>query len=206
MKLNEVFMYAAVIKRILDLEISIVLMPLLIIIFAIVAFLIKLEDGGHIFYKSVRLGQNMREFKMYKFRTMVENAPDIRNSDGTTYNSSNDSRVTRIGRILRETSIDETAQLINVIKGDMSLVGPRPSPLGNMHLYSKEYLKKFSVKPGITGYNQAFFRNSASLSERQKNDVYYIENFSFKLDCKIIFKTFFTVLKRESIYNSNNNQ
>lgn len=196
-------MYGAIIKRIFDFVGALILLPMLLIIYIIVAILIKLDDCGHVFYKDVRLGRSIKEFEMYKFRTMIENAPDIRNVDGTTYNGKNDDRVTKIGRILRETSIDETAQLINILKGDMSFVGPRPSPLGNKHLYSKEYIRKFSVRPGITGYNQAYFRNSASLEDRQKNDLYYVENISLMLDIKIIFKTFFIVLKRESIYNSN---
>lgn len=195
-------MYASVYKRGLDIICALVLLPFFIIIYFTIAIIIKLYDNGHVFYKGVRLGRNMEEFKMYKFRTMIENAPDIRNEDGTTYNGISDERVTKVGRFLRETSIDETAQLINILKGDMSFVGPRPSPLGNMHLYSKEYMRKFSVRPGITGYNQAYCRNSSSLSERQQNDIYYIENISFLFDLKIIIRTFFTVLKRESIYSS----
>src|SRR5690606_18350475 len=122
------------------------------------------------------LGKDMKEFKMYKFRSMKVNAPDIRNEDGTTFNSSDDARVTKVGRILRNTSVDEIPQLINVIKGDMSLVGPRPSPLGNKDIYPEEFFKKFEVRPGVTGYNQVILRNKATMEQRIKNDSYYVEN------------------------------
>src|SRR5699024_6864866 len=111
-------------------------------------------------------------FKMYKFRSMIENAPDIRNADGTTYNSNNDSRVTKVGSFLRKTSIDELPQVINVFLGDMSFVGPRPSPLGDKSIYPKEFFVKYKVKPGITGYSQAEVRNNATMNERIKLDKY----------------------------------
>ena len=106
-----------------------------------VVIMIKLEDKGPVFYNAPRLGKGMREFPMYKFRSMKVNAPDIRNEDGSTFNSDNDPRVTKIGNVLRKTSIDELPQLLNVLKGDMSFVGPRPSPLGNKDIYPKEFFK-----------------------------------------------------------------
>ncbi len=107
----------------------------------------------------------MKKFRMLKFRSMKMNAADIRNPDGTTYNSVKDDRQTKIGKILRQTSLDELPQFLNVLMGDMSLVGPRPSPMGNEKTYTTFIKKKFKVRPGITGYNQALKRNSATLEE-----------------------------------------
>jgi len=181
---------------------SLISLPLFFILWLIVGIAIKLDDGGPIFYCGERLGKELKKFKMYKFRSMIVNAPDLRNEDGSTFNSSNDVRLTRVGKIIRELSIDEVPQIINVLKGDMSLVGPRPSPCGNTHLYSQEYLKKFDVRPGITGYTQAYFRNNATIDEKQEADIYYVNNISFTLDLKIIFKTIVTVIKREGLYTN----
>lgn len=192
-------MYQYGIKRLLDIVISLMFLPLLSLIMIPISILIKIEDGGPIFYNAPRLGKNMNEFTMYKFRSMKINAPDIRNEDGSTFNSDNDPRVTKIGRILRKTSLDEVPQIINVLKGDMSFVGPRPSPLGNKDLYPEEYFRKFDVAPGITGYNQAILRNKSTMEERIKNDVFYVNNISFKLDFKIILMTIFSVLSSKNI-------
>ncbi|MCM3633965.1 sugar transferase [Paenibacillus camelliae] len=198
-------MYAKYIKRLIDIIISLILFPLLLLLVVVVGILIKLEDRGPVFYKGTRLGQYQKEYKMYKFRSMIVDAPDIRNTDGSTFNSIQDPRQTKIGRILRKTSLDEVPQIINVIKGDMSLVGPRPSPLGNEHTYDDEYKLKFNVKPGITGFSQAYYRNSIDSQEKKKYDVYYSENLSFKLDIRIILKTIGTVFNRKGIYTNNDN-
>lgn len=144
---------------------------------------------------------NMKSFGMFKYRTMRMNSPDIRNIDGTTFNSEKDFRLTKIGSFLRKTSIDELPQIFNVLLGDMSFIGPRPSPMGNEKTYTDFVKKKFNVRPGITGYNQALKRNSATLEERYKNDVYYAEHVSFLLDAKIVLMTIKTVLLRRNIYN-----
>ena len=130
------------------------------------------------------------------------NAPDVRNTDGSTYNSASDERQTKVGKFLRKTSLDELPQLLNVLVGDMSLVGPRPSPLGNEKTYTDFIMQKFRVRPGITGLNQAVKRNSASLEERYQNDVYYANHVSFLLDLKIILLTVKSVLLRKNIYHS----
>ena len=194
--------YRTIIKRILDIVISLIALSFITIIGIPVAIAIKLEDGGSVFFLGTRYGKNMKKFKMYKFRSMKMNAKDIRNADGTTYNSSKDDRQTKVGRFLRKTSIDELPQFINVLKGDMSLVGPRPSPMGNEHTYTDFVKRKFKVRPGITGYNQALLRNSATLEERYKNDVYYAEHVSLFFDIKIIVMTVKGVLGRKNIYNS----
>lgn len=195
-------MYNKILKRLIDIVISLMLIPLVLVLMIPIALLIKLEDHGDIFYNAERYGRNMRKFRMFKFRSMKMNAPDIRNADGTTFNSEKDIRLTRIGSFLRKTSIDELPQILNVFLGDMSFVGPRPSPMGNERTYTDFVKKKFDVRPGITGYNQALLRNSATLEERYKNDIYYAENLSFLLDCKIICITLKSVLCKENVYKN----
>ena len=159
------------------------------------------------FYNANRLGKNGKIFKMYKFRTMKENCEDIRNEDGSTYNGRDDPRLTKIGKIIRKTSIDEMPQIINVLKGDMSFIGPRPDLPEHISKYEDKEKRKLEASPGITGYNQAYFRNSIEWKDRIKNDIYYIDNLSFKLDLKIFFKTLKTILKEENVYiESKNNE
>ncbi|WP_436938451.1 sugar transferase [Staphylococcus xylosus] len=196
-------MYKKYIKRFIDIYISILFMPLVLLASILVGIFIKLEDNGKIFYTSNRLGQYQKTFKMYKFRSMKEKALDYRNEDGSTYNSENDSRVTKIGGFIRKTSIDEIPQLINVLKGDMSLVGPRPDTPEALNIYNNKEINKLNVKPGITGYNQAYFRNSIQQPEKFQNDVFYVNNLSLIMDTKIIFKTFKSIIIRENINNEN---
>lgn len=191
--------YRKVIKRLLGILFVLISFPFVIIISIPVAVAIKIEDGGPIFYKGLRYGKDMRKFYEYKFRSMKVNALDIRNKDGTTYNSEDDPRLTKIGRFLRRTSIDELPQFFNVLKGDMSIIGPRPSPMGNEATYTDFVKKKFTVRPGITGYNQALLRNTATLEQRYENDVYYAENVSFLFDLKILLMTVRTVLTHKGI-------
>ncbi|PTU84617.1 sugar transferase [Staphylococcus pasteuri] len=188
-------------KRAFDLGLSLAAMPVVGLVLVGTSVLIKLDDKGTVFYKSYRLGKNKTKFLMYKFRSMKMNAPDIRNEDGSTYNSENDNRITKVGNIIRKTSIDEIPQLINVIKGDMSIVGPRPDTPEALNIYKDDQVRKLEVKPGITGYNQAFFRNSIPQDYKFKNDVYYVDNVSFKFDFIIIWKTILSVLKRSNINN-----
>jgi len=122
-------------KRAFDLGLSLAAMPVVGLVIVGTSVLIKLDDKGTVFYKSYRLGKNKTKFLMYKFRSMKMNAPDIRNEDGSTYNSENDNRITKVGNIIRKTSIDEIPQLINVIKDDMSIVGPRPDTPEALNIY-----------------------------------------------------------------------
>jgi undecaprenyl phosphate N,N'-diacetylbacillosamine 1-phosphate transferase len=188
------------IKPVLDLMIAIIALIPWSFIYIVVVMLVKLDDGGPVFYTGDRIGKNGKKFGMYKFRSMQVNAPDIRNADGTTFNSPDDFRLTRIGRFLRETSIDETPQILNVIKGDMSVIGPRASMWGAMDTFLPDEMDKFRVKPGITGYTQAYFRNGLSNREKRLKDAWYANNISFWLDLKIFFQTIITVVKREGIY------
>ena len=135
--------YRKCIKRVLDILISIIALPFITIIGIPIAIAIKAEDGGSIFFLGPRYGKDMKKFRMFKFRSMKMNAKDIRNADGTTYNSAQDDRQTKIGKILRKTSLDELPQFINVLIGDMSFIGPRPSPMGNEATYTDFIKKKF---------------------------------------------------------------
>lgn len=194
-------MYSKGIKRILDFIIGLIALPFIVVITLIMAPMIYFNDKGPIFYNASRLGKNGKPFKMYKFRSMMVNAPDIRNKDGSTYNGDDDPRVTKVGRFMRKTSIDELPQFLNVLLGDMSLIGPRPDPLDDMEIYTEHQKKKLNVRPGITGYNQAYYRNSVEQNEKFEHDVYYAENISFFLDIKIFFKTIATILTRDNVYN-----
>lgn len=187
-------------KRFLDIILSFLLIIPLSVVFLIIGIGIKLEDRGPVFYCGKRLGKNEKIFKMYKFRSMKINAPDIRRQDGTTFNSKDDPRVTRIGKFIRESSIDEIPQVINVIKGDMSFVGPRASLVTALGTYENNEKGKVLVRPGITGYTQAYYRNNIGLREKRLKDAWYANNISIMLDIKILLKTVGTVFKREGIY------
>lgn len=193
-------MYKLFFKRFIDIICGFLGCMVFAVAFVFVAPIIYFTDKGPVFYNAERLGKNGKIFKMYKFRSMYVNAPDIKNEDGSTYNSDDDSRVTKIGKIMRKTSIDEFPQFINVLKGDMSVIGPRPT-LASVPLseYAPEIIRRYDVRPGITGYSQAYFRNSITQQEKFEYDCYYVENLSFVLDVKIIVKTAISVLKRENI-------
>lgn len=193
-------MYKKYVKRFLDLIIGLLALPFVVVLTLIIGPLIYLEDRGPIFFIGERRGLNGKIFKMYKFRSMYVNAPDIRNADLSTFNSDNDFRVTKVGRILRKTSLDEVPQFLNLLKGDMSLVGPRPNMTSKSLKDFDEYeLKRITVRPGITGYNQAYFRNSISQEEKYINDCYYVDNISFLFDIKIILVTVKNVLLSKNI-------
>lgn len=199
---NSIYIY---IKRILDLLFAFLFFPFLFIIFIIIAPIIYFSDRGPVFYNAYRMGKWGKRFTMYKFRSMKVNAPDLRNPDGSTFNSEDDPRVTRIGKFMRKTSIDELPQILNVLKGDMSLVGPRPTLYsGDYSTFDEQTKKRYVVRPGITGYTQAYFRNSIGQDEKFKHDAWYVDNLSFMLDVKVIFKTFFSVVKQKDIFVSSN--
>lgn len=197
-------MYRHFIKRTVDLAFSIIAVPFWLLIFFVVAPIIYFEDRGTIFYNALRLGKGGRVFKMYKFRSMKMNAPDIRYEDGSTFNAKDDPRLTKIGRFIRKTSLDETPQLLNIIKGDMSIIGPRPDLPEHREAYEGDEERKLEIRPGITGYNQAYFRNTVPWKERILNDIYYIDHLSWLFDIKILFKTFISILKREDVFATDN--
>ncbi|SEN48974.1 Sugar transferase involved in LPS biosynthesis (colanic, teichoic acid) [Mesobacillus persicus] len=193
-------MYKSFFKRILDLILALVALPFWFIILLIIGPIIYFQDKGSIFYNAPRLGKDGKVFKMYKFRSMKMNAPDLRNEDGSTFNAEDDPRLTRIGKFIRKTSLDETPQLLNIIKGDMSIIGPRPDLPEHHKLYEGNEARKLEVRPGVSGFNQAYFRNTVPWKERIQNDIYYIDHLSFWLDIKIFFKTAVSVLKSEDVF------
>ena len=192
-------MYINYFKRLIDFSVALLFLPLFCFVYIILAPFYLFLDKGPMFYSGMRLGRFGKPFPMHKFRSMKVNAPDVRLKDGSTYNGDDDPRVTKLGKFIRKTSLDEIPQILNVLKGDLSLIGPRPDPLDWLDKYKEEEKVFLNVRPGITGYNQAYFRNSADAQEKIDNDVYYAKNISFVLDVKIIFKTIKTVLFRENV-------
>lgn len=195
-------MYKSFFKPLCDWIIALVAFPFFCIIWLCVAVAIKLEDGGPVFYMSERIGKDSKKLLMYKFRSMKVNAENITNPDGSTYNAKDDPRVTKVGKFLRETSLDETAQVLNMLKGEMSLIGPRASGWSALDSYLPDEVDKMKVRPGITGYTQAYFRNSISVRDKRLYDAWYANHVSFLLDVKIFFKTIVTVLKHENVYTN----
>ena len=193
-------MYAKLGKRVCDLVIGVVALPFVLLIIAVLAPFIHFEDKGPVFYNAPRVGLGGRDFKMYKLRSMRVNAPDLVMEDGSTYNGADDPRMTRVGAFMRKTSLDEMPQFLNVLKGDMSVVGPRPDLRRETELYEGDEGLKLTVKPGITGYAAVYGRNSLPWHDRLKMDVEYVRTMSFPLDVKIFFKTFSTVFKQEGVF------
>ena len=192
-------MYVHYFKRLIDIVIGICALPFVMIFVLVFSPFIYFEDKGPVFYLAKRIGKGGKIFNMFKFRSMKVNAPDIRMENGDTYNGNDDPRVTKIGRFMRKTSIDEIPQFLNVLNGTMSFIGPRPDTPDFLHIYEEEYPTILKIKPGLTGYNQAYFRNSIDGAEKMKNDNYYAQHLTFSLDVKIVFKTIKTVLFRENI-------
>lgn len=190
----------SILKRLIDIVGAlfglIILSPILII----VGVLIKLESKGPIIFAQKRVGLNGKEFKMYKFRSMVANAEEIKEKlkeknemSGPMFKIKDDPRITKIGKFIRKTSIDELPQLINVLKGDMSLVGPRPSLPNEVKEFEPWMLKRLDVKPGLTCYWQVMGRNNIDFENWMKLDIKYVNERSLWLDIKLIFKTFFVL-------------
>ncbi|ALP90972.1 MULTISPECIES: sugar transferase [Clostridium] len=188
-------------KRLMDIICSmsalIVLAPILIV----VAILIKIESKGPVIFSQERVGINNKKFKMYKFRSMVVNAEDMKEKlekqnerKGPMFKIKNDPRITTIGRFIRKTSIDELPQLINILKGEMSIVGPRPSLPKEVIQFEPWMLERLKVKPGLTCYWQVQGRDHIEFEDWMRLDVKYVKDRNFLLDIKLIFKTFFVFL------------
>ncbi|MBS4538825.1 sugar transferase [Clostridium sp. D2Q-11] len=189
------------IKRFLDLVFSVILMTILSPLLLLISILVKTTSRGPILFKQKRLGKHGNPFVIYKFRTMIKNAEKI---GAGIFISDNDKRITKIGYLLRITSLDELPQLFNIIRGEMSFVGPRPPVPYHPYKYedyNDEQKIRFSVLPGITGYAQVLGRNSLNWDERIKLDVEYVKNRNIFLDIKIIYLTFLCVLMKENIYS-----
>ncbi len=185
-------MYKAYIKRVLGFMIALVALIALSWLMAIVAILIKLDSKGPVLFKQDRLGLNGKTYKIYKFRSMCVGA-----EKGGVYSNNRDARITRVGKIIRATSIDELPQLLNILKGDMALIGPRPPltyhpwPIEN---YTDEQRRMFEVRPGLTGWAQTHGRKDVEWHKRIELNVWYVDHVSFLLDFKIFFLTIFKIL------------
>ena len=186
-------MYKLFFKRVIDIFFSLIFILLFWWLYIVVVILVKKKLGSPVLFKQKRPGLNEKIFKMYKFRTMTDE------KDKLGYLLPDAERLTPFGKFLRTTSLDEIPELWNVLKGEMSLVGPRPLLIEYLGFYTIEENKRHNVKPGITGWAQINGRNDTTWSDRFKNDVYYVENFSFLLDMKIIIQTFLKVIKRRDI-------
>lgn len=194
-----------IVKRLMDILLSIVAIILLSPVFLIVALVIRVDSKGKIIFGHERIGQGMKKIKVYKFRTMYENSDEIFNNFTEeqkreyyiNFKLDNDPRITKVGKFLRETSLDELPQLVNILKGDMSIVGPRPIVEKEVKKYGKYAQTVFSVLPGLTGYWQANGRSDTTYEERVQMDMYYIKNRSLLMDMNIILKTFISVIKKE---------
>ena len=177
-------MYNHFFKRIIDIIGALLLLPFVMLEIFFLAPLIWFTDKGPVFYNGERVGKDYKIFKMFKLRSMYVNAPDIRNAD-------------------RKTSLDEFPQFLNVLIGDMSLIGPRPATKKIFEEEQDEVMKKhFKVKPGVTGYTQAYLRNAIEKKQRYEMDAYYADHVSFLFDVRIVFKTISTVLKSKNIYHN----
>ena len=193
-------MYRKFFKRFLDIVISLIALPFVGLVILIFAPIIWLTDKGPVFYNATRRGMNGKNFKMFKLRSMKVNSPVLKNADGSTYSGDDDPRVTKIGRIMRKLSIDELPQILNVLIGDMSFVGPRPTLANTPYEQLDENRRKrLTVRPGITGYSQAYFRNSITQEEKIVNDCHYVDHVSFLFDVKILIQTVLSVLGSKNI-------
>ena len=193
-------MYRKFFKRFLDIVISLIALPFVALVIVIFAPIIWLTDKGPVFYNATRRGMNGKNFKMFKLRSMKVNSPVLRNADGSTYSGDDDPRVTKIGRIMRKLSIDELPQILNVLIGDMSFVGPRPTLATTPYEQLDENRRKrLTVRPGITGYSQAYFRNSITQDQKVINDCHYVDHLSFSFDVKILIQTVLSVVRSRNI-------
>lgn len=193
-------------KRIFDVSFCLLVAPMILLLMAVIAVLIWIDDPGPISFKQMRTGKGGQRFAMYKFRTMVTNAEVLKQKYAhlneltwPDFKITDDPRVTRMGRILRKTSLDELPQFINVIKGDMSLVGPRPTSF-DVSTYSLWHTERLEVLPGITGLWQINGRSDVDFDQRLRLDIEYIEQQSLWLDMQILFRTFTAIFTQRGAY------
>ncbi|WP_092043197.1 sugar transferase [Butyrivibrio sp. TB] len=185
--------YSTYVKRFLDIVISLMVIVLLCWLYAILALLVRTKLGSPVLFKQDRPGYKGKVFKLYKFRTMT----DERDAEGNLL--PDEIRLTKFGKWLRSTSLDEIPEFLNILKGDMSFIGPRPLLVQYLPLYSPEQARRHDVRPGLTGYAQAHGRNAISWARKFELDVWYVDHISFVTDVKIIIDTIKTVIKKEGI-------
>ena len=193
------------VKRVIDVILASIALILLSPVFAIIAIAIKIDSKGPVFFAHKRIGKNGNIIKLYKFRSMVINAeeliksftPEQMREYKENYKLTNDPRITKVGKFLRKTSLDELPQLINIINGDLSIIGPRPVVADELEKYGVNKDKFLSVTPGLTGYWAANGRSNTTYEQRMEMELYYIDNLSLKMDIKVFFKTILSVVKKE---------
>jgi len=193
------------VKRLLDIILSTIGLLILLPLFVVVALVIKIEDGQPIFYFAERVGENRKLFRMVKFRSMVVGAEELQvnqldDNGNIIHKSLDDPRITRVGRFIRRTSIDELPQLLNVLKGEMSMVGPRPEQPWIVAMYEPWQYRRFVVPQGITGWWQINGRSDNLMYLHTEQDLYYIQNYSLWLDLQILWRTFAVVLRGRGAY------
>jgi len=209
--LDRNLVYKNWIARILDLLLILLATPYIILAFLVITVLIKFDSPGPVFYRQTRIGRFGRKFYIYKFRTMVQNAdqilrnyldssPELKAQWLATHKLKQDPRVTRLGTMLRKSSLDELPQLWNIIVGDMSLIGPRPIVEAEVEKYGKCFDLYVQVRPGLTGLWQVSGRNDTTYEHRVKLDEYYVRNKSLKFDLQILWQTLFVVLRKTGAY------
>ena len=179
------------IKRFLDFFLALILLIILFIPMCIISLLIKREDKGYSIFRQVRTGKDGKTFELYKFRSMKIN--------NNVRDFSKEDEYTKIGKIIRKTSLDELPQLFNILKGDMSFIGPRPWIPEYYENMTEEQRHKYDVRPGLTGLAQASGRNGISIFDKINYDIEYVKKYSFKEDIYVIFKTIYTVIKKEDV-------
>lgn len=192
-------------KRAIDLGLCVLLAPVLVPVMALCAVAVRLDSRGPVLFRQERTGRHGRRFPMYKFRTMLRNAEELKAQlahlnvlPPPDFKIPNDPRITSVGRFLRKTSLDELPQILNVVRGDMSLVGPRPTSFASS-TYSLWHTERLEVPPGITGLWQVHGRNSTTFDERLRLDIDYIRNMSLALDFKILMRTVVAVVRRSGL-------
>ena len=185
-------MYKLIVKRLFDIVLSLILIILLSPVMLVIAIIIK-KDKGPVLFKQDRSGKNNVPFKIYKFRTMK--------TSNNLYDYKTKDAITKFGRVLRDSSLDELPQLFNILKGEMSFIGPRPWILDYSLYYNERQLKRLSVKPGLTGLAQCSGRNNISIDEKINYDIEYVENISFINDIKIVIKTIKSIINKDGAYS-----
>lgn len=187
-------MYKKFFKRFLDIVFALILLIPLLPVMLVITIAIKLDSKGPAIFKQIRSGKNNKEFMLYKFRSMAAN--------NDFYDKSKEDQLTKVGRFIRKTSLDELPQLFNILKGEMSFIGPRPWVVDYANYFTKEQMRRLEVLPGITGLAQCSGRNNLTILDRINLDIEYIDNISLLMDIKVVFKTIIGILKREGFSNS----
>ena len=190
--------YGRFFKRILDIICSVLTIIVFFWLYGLIAFLVKIKLGTPVIYKADRIGKDGKQFRLYKFRSMT----DERDEQGRLLPDTE--RLTKFGRVLRSTSLDELPEVINILKGDMSVIGPRPMPVSYQEYFTTEEWHRHDVRPGLSGWAQVHGRNAISWENKFKLDVWYVNNLSFALDVKTLLKTLLRVIRRDDIGQGEN--